>query len=390
MIPASPYAPCEGWHGYHSGTANLIGEDMQAITVIRSTADAIQTLAGTAPNAKTAREALPDHATAIRACPSIEPEVLKAADAIETAAHNLRSMTWNAKHGVMEELSDLALALYMMADDMQEAPATNRLDEIVQEVRAAQESIASAAIRIGALLIEARDEFESQSEFLKWAKENVGYGKTMAFRLMKLHRELGDTEAVSDMSLIALHTLTGIDEESKAKVVDMAQARKEAGESAPTADEVKAVAAESAPSTPVDNDEEAGDGIASAAGEPAPWAADAPQASKPDDAPAPMPASTGEDVQALYDLIETLRAELAEARKGAADKGGKSKAPMLPQFRNDCYAARLGLSEAQAADPAKVKRALRDLVRAGYNSQHEAYAALAEAADALTTQAQAA
>lgn len=376
------------------------GDTMQAITVIRSTADAIQTLAGTAPNAKTAREALPDHATATRACASTAPEVLKAADAIETAAHNMRSMAWNAKQGVMEELSDLALELYMLADGMEAEPATNRLAEIVQEVRAEQEKAAQAAIRIGALLSEARDEFEKSetAEFLAWGKENLGYSKPMVYRLMKLYKEYGDATDLHDMSPRAFRELAGISDEGKAKVVDLATQRAKAGEQAPTAAEVKAIKDETAPAKDPENDttpvskgdaEQASQQLEDSE---APWAPTAPASTAGPEAPAaPAQPSASEEVQRLYDIIEGLRDELAKAREATEAKGSKaSKLPTLPQFRNDSYAARLGLSEAQAADPAKVKKALRDLVRAGYNSNHDAYPLLAEAAEALTEQAKAA
>lgn len=372
------------------------GEDMNAIIAIRNAANAVTELAGTAPNAKTTREALESLATEVRACTDASPEVPKAAAKIDEAREGMHGLVWNAKGGIAEDLLALGLALYDAADALDAKPTTNRLAEIAEEVKAAQQTAAEAAIQIGGLLTEARGEFEKQAEFLAWAKAELGYGKTFAYRLMKIHAEFKDADDLHGMSLRALHALTGISEEGKAAVLSLASSNKASGKPAPTEAEVKGHdTTPEAPAAPAQatQGEEGGEdtGEQLQADDAAPWATGAKDLDTPAAPAAPAAPSQSEEVQRLYDIIEGLREDLAKARE-ASDTGRKAKAsaPMLPQFRNDCYAARLGLSEAQAADPAKVKRALRDLVRLGYNSKHEAYPLLAEAADSLQDTAKAA
>ncbi len=76
------------------------------------------------------------------------------------------------------------------------------------------------------------------------------------------------------------------------------------------------------------------------------------------------------------DLIKTLQGEKVQHNTAKA-------MPMLPQFKNACPYAVLGLGQVEATKLTVVKKAFRELIKCGYGKGHEAFELLTKAKDQL-------
>lgn len=311
-----------------------------------------------------------------------------------TALTDLKALPWNAKAKAEPVLRDLLDKL----DEAEEAGPAGiaRIPEIEASITELMKTAGTALLSIGQLLNEARDEFESANEFLAWAKDKFDFKKAYVYRLMKVADEFSAEDVLAGQSINVLHKLAGLPEEVKQAAREAVQEGEQltgkavqgmakADEEEPESDDYQ----EAAQSTAVDtNDRHAAD---LGDDEGAPWHADTGREAPTGEPPRAVEPNEDPEVKRLRELVSELQAELAAARQERENKSaGKSKAPMLPQFSSECYYARLGLSVEQGGDSAEVRKAFRALVKAGYNSQHEAYAALVEAKDNLMQVAEAA
>lgn len=299
----------------------------------------------------------------------------------------LKALPWNAK-AKAKPILDAFLADLDAADAGPTAPT--RILEIQNDIKQKMQDASIALIEVGHLLNEAREEFETAKEFIAWAFDNFGFRKAYTYRLRSVADTFGTDDVLKGQSVNVLHKLAAMPEEVK----QAARERVEGGEDL-TGEYVKRMSQpepEAEKTTPVDTvepttlettsyDSDLGDTGA-------PWNPETGEEVELGAAPKAVPPASDAESQTIQQLRETiseLQAELVAARQERESKAaGKSKAPMLPQFKSDCMYARLGLSAEQGADAAEVRKAFRALVKAGYNSQHEAYTALVEAKDSLS------
>lgn len=330
------------------------------------------------------------NATPKAAIQALSVDEFSEAPGVSTALADLKALPWNAKTKALPILEDLLAKL----DESEEGGplAVARIPEIEQEILHRMEVSSKALVEVGDLLNEAREEFDSAVAFLAWASEKFGFRKAYAYRLMGVAKQFPVGDPLRSQSVNVLHKVAAMPEEVKKE----AREKVEEGEEL-TGEAVKRMAQPDEESTVVDEaptlaprklpEEEASD-IG------APWNPDTGKEVNLGAAPVAVPpASTpeSETIRQLQATISELQAELAASRHERESKAaGKSKAPMLPQFSSTCWYARLGLSAEQGQDANEVRKAFRALVKAGYNSQHEAYTALVEAKDGLMQVAEAA
>lgn len=313
---------------------------------------------------------------------------------VETALADLKALPWNAKAKAEPVLRDLLEKL----DEAEEAGPVGvaRIPEIEASIHELMKTAATSLLSVGQLLNEAREEFDSANDFLAWAREQFEFKKAYVYRLMKVADEFSAEDVLAGQSINVLHKLAGMPEEVKQAAREAVQEGEQltgravenmarGDEEEPESDDQQ----EAAQSTGVDTNGSHGADLGDDEG--APWHADTGREVPTGEPPKAVEPEENPEVKRLRELVSELQAELAAARQEReAKSAGRGKAPMLPQFTSDCYYARLGLSVEQGSDPAEVRKAFRALVKAGYNSQHEAYAALVEAKDNLMQVAEAA
>lgn len=312
---------------------------------------------------------------------------------VATALSDLKSVPWNAKAKAAPILNDLLEKLD--AAEEEGASAVARIPEIEQEITEHMQTAVRSLFKIGQLLNEAREEFENAKDFIEWSFDKFGFKKAYVHRLMQVAESFDEDDALTTQSIRVMHKLAGFPEEVKQAAREQVEetgkvTEKQVEQIARLSGEGAGIGAqgaqedavpESAQSTVVDTNASESEPLGDEQG--APWSPETGQTVEQGAEPQAVDADP--EKRELRELVQSLQAELAAMRqeKDNASKPKGSAAPMLPQFASDCLYARLGLSAEQGADPAAVRKAFRALVKAGYNSKHEAYPALIEARDAL-------
>lgn len=345
------------------------------------------------------QELLADSANAkkcIDALSAIETD----SELVKVTLAKLGKLSGNSKKGAVEALSFLVEQAQAVLEKEEEDQApVSRLAEIEEEILKHHSVAANALLIIGKLLNEAREEFQKAKEFLVWAEEKFGYKKAYVYRLMAAAEKFGDNPAFEGVAIKVLTIIAGLPEEVQQQAeelaeqgqLDTAKAQELQDKANPKPEQEKPVQAKTGPS--VSTGETTG----------APWDEQASTSEDlvedPDFSPAPVSVALPEvkaeaptelselnpnDLQAL---IRSLQDQLREAKAAALKK---PELPWLPQFDNECLAARLGLSEAQGLDAKQVRKAYRDLVKIGYGVDHPANAKLQEALQHLVGQRKAA
>lgn len=88
--------------------------------------------------------------------------------------------------------------------------------QIAEEIRAEMLSIAKSGIKIGKLLIEVKDDFETVKEWLEWcSREPVGLKKAQVYNLMNAYTEFGSDPILKEAPSRVLRLIGGIKDESK-------------------------------------------------------------------------------------------------------------------------------------------------------------------------------
>ena len=70
-------------------------------------------------------------------------------------------------------------------------------------------AVAGSALRVGGLLVLAREHHKSQAAFLEWADANVGIKKAQAYRLIKVHQVFGEDARFQGVAMRVLNMLAG-------------------------------------------------------------------------------------------------------------------------------------------------------------------------------------
>lgn len=331
---------------------------------------------------------------------------IDALSAIETESELVKVTLWklnklsgNNKKGAVEALEFLIPAAQAVLEEDAKNQAPSRLAEIEEEILKHHSVAANALLTIGKLLNEAREEFSKAKEFLVWAEDKFGYKKAYVYRLMAAAEKFGDNPAFEGVAIKVLTIIAGLPEEVQKQAeelaekgqLDTAKAQELQAEANPAPEQEKPAQAKAGPAVstrdtagaPWDEQSSASEGFDEEPDfAPAPVSVVLPEVKT--EAPAELSDLNPADLQAL---IRSLQEQLREA-KAAAIK--KPELPWLPQFDNECLAARLGLSEAQGLDAKQARKAYRDLVKIGYGVEHPANAKLQEALQYLLGQREAA
>ncbi|QZI86106.1 hypothetical protein PODOV006v2_p0012 [Vibrio phage 15E36.1] len=278
-----------------------------------------------------------------------------------------------------------------------------RIDEIVVEINNKLDVIQKESVSVGKLLIEAKldmtENGKKYSDFIEWCGLNFNIGKAQASKLMKVATVFEDDERFNGVAMRVLYSLScNATPEQMDRAADFAasgtlnsavlnqllnpvavvQKEPEAPAQTPEADEKAQKAIEEA----INNVQERAE----------PQDFDAEEVSQSE-------TSTLDDAEkeGLTSEIQELRKALTAANELIKNLQGEKvqhntakEMPMLPQFKNACPYAVLGLGQLEAKKITVVKKAFRELIKCGYGKGHEAFELLTKAKDALLADIEAA
>lgn len=280
-------------------------------------------------------------------------------------------------------------------------------ESVAAEIKSCLDSIGQSYLRVGELLLEAREDFEDTREFLSWALTEFSIKKAQAYHLMNIAKNFKDDTRFTGVSMrVMLALIPMVDD---VELMEKAAALAEKGNlTTNTVNELLgkpsvklAVVGECAPVEP-----EAGQDAAkhteytekllsSVEGRESEIMGEVKHADIPvaPDVPgvdaSPNPTLQDTAMAGLLSQIKNLteqNAALADriAELTSARESKKASAPMLPQFKSGCMYARLGLSAEEAEKKTAVNKAKRELVKLGYGEGHEAWQFISEAVEDLT------
>ncbi|QHB42725.1 hypothetical protein [Vibrio phage VP-HS15] len=281
--------------------------------------------------------------------------------------------------------------------------AITRIQEITLEVCSKLDTIQQESLAVGNLLREAlsimKDEGKKQADFLEYCKLNFSIGKSQAYKLMKVSEFFEDDKRFSGVAMRVLYVLaTEANQEQLEKAAELA-----ANDSLntgtlnailhPEAPKEEPETSKETPEQAEEKIEEAEESLNSL-----PDADDVPfDTGETDSVQSQMQANdklqeenapvNQEELLAKDKLIGELRATIEGLNKTLKELRDKSErkpvAPMLPQFKNPCPYAVLGLGQLESKQITKVKKAFRELIKCGYGDGHEAFELLVKAKDQL-------
>lgn len=280
-------------------------------------------------------------------------------------------------------------------------------ESVAVEIKQLLENIGSSYIKVGALLNEAREDFNKQSEFLSWALTEFGIKKAQCYNLMSIAKTFGNDDRFNGVAMRVMLAL--VEHAGNEAIMTAAAALAAEGELTtstlndliePARPVVVQMTAQPAPPAPAPREQlqDPTEGVPDEIEMPWDTQDSAPSAQSsavretaPADTKADQMTADSERVAGLLGLIETLRdtnrqlaEEVAALRSERTVK--KEAAPMLPQFKSKCMYARLGLSAEEATKKTAVNKAKRELVKLGYGAGHEAWPLIEEAVNALTVE----
>lgn len=260
-----------------------------------------------------------------------------------------------------------------------EPTAFDKLDLLAADIRSELDKAQQAFMYVGEMLIKARDLFDNQKDFLKWAVDACGIQKAQVYKLMKVYKTFGCDSIFNGVAMRVLYTLSNqadeviaaaeelaqdneLDSRSLNKLIDDMNGKDEA-EPTPTPEQVQeevkeAMPTPSSPATPEEVQEGTDDDTP-------PFDVE-PQATDSDAIVEAAQNNHDNEVACLLRTIDELKLELKAANERASMTVSQAKAEsiaVLPQFASDCMYARLGLSFEQSTDKAAVNKAYRALAK---------------------------
>ena len=262
-----------------------------------------------------------------------------------------------------------------------DAPVT--LADIETDINKHLDNVASSAMRVGGLLIIAKDFHESTEKFLKWTEDKFSIKKAQVYKLMKVHQEFGQDERFDGVAMRVMNMLTGQPAEVVQKAAELASAGKLDSKAAEMltkrpVDISPVLKAPAALAPPVEIEEAEIVDLDSSL--PFDTGASVTQPAKV--APAAPQSATGPSVESLLAQIADLTRTIEELTK---PKQAKVQAmPMLKQFTKGLPCIVLGLDDNEATDPKQVRAAYRELAAIwNKDSNAEAFNLITAARDAL-------
>lgn len=285
-----------------------------------------------------------------------------------------------------------------------------RIQEITIEINNKLDIIQLESVAVGTLLKEAlevlKEEGKKQADFLEYCKQEFSIGKAQAYKLMKVAEvfaEDGRFKGVAMRVLYALATQANDEQMERAaefaangslntaivnqllnpeppKQDDKQQEQQEQEEQQASKEADKA---QKAIDEALDNvsQRETEDDI--------PFDTSVDGQMQRNDAEQESNEPNKESVNAdLMAEVRELRAALQAANELIANmkedkETARPVAPMLPQFKNACPYAVLGLGQVESKKITVVKKAFRELIKCGYGKGHEAFELLTKAKDQL-------
>lgn len=284
-------------------------------------------------------------------------------------------------------------------------PALSLRDEVEIEIKKELVNAGNSTMRIGALLIEAKEDFDKTDDFLSWVVDKFGIGKAWAYRLMKVAKSFGADPRFAGVDVNVLYALgQQADEGQIANAAIIAQSGKLTikslktlfGEKVP---EPKSPASQPAGGVsgtnpdviiadeiePVPFDTGAGVSLPNLQGnalanmkEPPVFVSEAVS-----EAIGEQSVGTQSDVLVLKiaELTKTINLLMKENQELKQPRLERkvAQAPELPQFNHKKLYVRLGITEDESMSVAAVQSAYRALVTAGYGRGHSCFDKIEEA-----------
>lgn len=263
--------------------------------------------------------------------------------------------------------------------------AVTRIEEITLEINSKLDFIQKESVSVGSLLKEAKEEMTEQNktyaEFLAYCSDEFNIGKAQVSKLMKVASVFHDDTRFTGVAMRVLYTLAcNATDEQMERAADFA-----ATGSLNTAIVNQLLNPQPAKVEQVaevltdKEDTELQDSITDAINNVPERVTKEPQATV-----------TTEDTSVLANELQEVRLALEAANnlikelQSATVKHNTSyEMPMLPQFKNSCPCAVLGLSQDESTKITAIKKAFRELIKCGYGSGHKAFDLLATAKDTL-------
>lgn len=293
-----------------------------------------------------------------------------------------------------------------MASNANENAYTSLREQAAIEVPKMLEEKGKLTFAIASIIDELKGDFDNSNEFLAFCKDKLGLGKASVYNYLKLHGTFGSKPEFSKVATRVLNELSRyknlkdiideaevlaldgkLDTKAAMKLIDDNELKLNPPateqEDEPEIPE-QSTKNESETDLPDDTD--------------LPWKESDEEPETPSNTvvqPTVAPEKSNtldkeDDTAELHKQIERLLEQLETANKTIANMQATSNrdvkvasAPMLPQFSNACYYARLGLSQSESSDKSRVKKAFRELVKLGYGEGHEAFPRLKEAMESL-------
>lgn len=271
-----------------------------------------------------------------------------------------------------------------------------RMQEITNEIAIRLDNIQSESMEVGKLLKEALEEIKEQGgkqpDFVQYCKDNFAISKAQAYKLMKISETFGEDKRFVGVAMRVLYSLASqATEEEIEKAAEFAENGtlntaivNQLLNPVPAQPEVP-----TAP--PVTEETELNEEQTNALNEALNNVVETPVTEEAPKTTAQIVESADEEMKLVLadkdKQIETLNTMLKTLQetvnKLEASTKVKPTAPFLPQFRNACPYAVLGLGQVEAKQKAKVTKAFRELIKCGYGDGHEAFELLVKAKDQL-------
>lgn len=292
----------------------------------------------------------------------------KMVDYIQDTVRELREYLIQANLELESRMSEEELAEAVEPEQAQEeaeelSPEESKplLVELEETIKAELDNAANAFIKVGAALVEARETFDSQKEFLSWVADKFDMKKSQAFNLMKVAKEFGGDERFNGVAMRVLLMFCGASSEQKEQAASLASEGKLDSKSGKAI--VEPEQAESAPfdfGTQAVNVDLKTPATATQSGTEQVQHVGQLEQSAPTDNN--LVDEQAELINELTNTIAELRKELQELREGKPKVKEVAQMPMLPHFQSSIPYIVLGLSDSKY-DRANVKAAYRHLVR---------------------------
>ena len=261
-------------------------------------------------------------------------------------------------------------------------PAITRIEEITQEINIKLETIQTESIQVGLLLKEAKEEFtesdKSYADFIEYCGNEFSIGKAQASKLMKVASVFAEDSRFNGVAMRVLYALaTGANDDQMERAAAFAENGSlttaicnQLLNPKPTAQ----VVTDKVITTPEEVLEQSKELTA--------VLENIPVIERTIEAPL-VDAQAFTEIQELKLALEAANEIIKNFQLSKTTHNKVKDMPLLPQFKNSCAYAVLGLGKEESLKITLVKKAFRELIKCGYGEGHEAFSILTSAKDSL-------